>query len=219
MNSPTALYPIHIVVMVVGIVSGTADAAFAQGFLPPTGGGGGGQFVATCPAGQNLTGLELRAGLDIDAVRPVCVVAYGPDEITAPVLTSGSGLVPDPLRTRLQQGGARVDTRARWWDCAGVVPRNQSDRDPNGRGGRRRQNHGGEQHSSVLWPGCGDANAGRESVPRSSTRGTISCWLANSLAVRPACRVMRNTDRSGVRIVRSPLVCTAVPASISMPSG
>jgi len=96
MNSHLALMrPVSIVVMVASLSSVTAVAAHAQEFLPPTGGGGGEQFVAMCPAGQNLTGLELRAGTDVDAVRPVCVMSYGPDEISAPVLTSGSGLMPE----------------------------------------------------------------------------------------------------------------------------
>lgn len=36
------------------------------------GGPGGGEFVARCPPGQFLGGVELRAGDDIDAIRPLC---------------------------------------------------------------------------------------------------------------------------------------------------
>src|SRR5713101_7523598 len=38
----------------------------------PVGGPGGGEFVARCPSGQFLGGVELRAGDDIDAIRPLC---------------------------------------------------------------------------------------------------------------------------------------------------
>ena len=44
--------------------------------LPPIGGGGGGVFYYHCPAGKLLTGVELRTGDDVDAIRPICVVAY-----------------------------------------------------------------------------------------------------------------------------------------------
>ena len=49
--------------------------------LPPIGGSGGGQFVARCPQGQFLTGFELRTGDDVDAIRPICVTAYGPADV------------------------------------------------------------------------------------------------------------------------------------------
>src|SRR5713101_8744234 len=49
--------------------------------LPPLGGDGGSQFVARCPQGQFLTGFELRTGADVDAIRPICVAAYGPAEV------------------------------------------------------------------------------------------------------------------------------------------
>src|SRR5205807_4206394 len=53
--------------------------------LPPIGGGGGGQFVGRCPQGQLLTGFKLRAGDWVDAIRPICVNAYGPAEV-APII-------------------------------------------------------------------------------------------------------------------------------------
>src|SRR5262245_32212513 len=56
------------------------------------GGGGGGPFSARCPRGQLLTGFELRAGDQVDAIRPLCVTASGPRETTEPILTIGSGL-------------------------------------------------------------------------------------------------------------------------------
>jgi len=38
----------------------------------PVGGPGGSEFVARCPPGQFLGGVELRAGDDVDAIRPLC---------------------------------------------------------------------------------------------------------------------------------------------------
>lgn len=61
--------------------------------LPPIGGRGGGQFIARCAGNDLLTGFELRAGDDVDAIRPLCVAAYGPRDASAPALTKGSGLV------------------------------------------------------------------------------------------------------------------------------
>jgi len=49
-----------------------AAQAQTDALLPPIGGGGGGQFVARCPSGQLLGGVELRAGEDVDAIRPLC---------------------------------------------------------------------------------------------------------------------------------------------------
>lgn len=40
--------------------------------IPAVGGPGGGAFVARCPAGQLLGGLELRVGDDVDGIRPLC---------------------------------------------------------------------------------------------------------------------------------------------------
>ena len=68
-------------------------AGAAQVFLPAIGGKGGSQFLAPCTQGQSLAGLELRAGDDVDAVRPLCVTAYSSGSVTAPRLTNGSGLV------------------------------------------------------------------------------------------------------------------------------
>ena len=55
--------------------------AQTDAILPPIGGGGGGQFVARCPQGQFLTGFDLRTGDDVDAIRPICVTAYGPADV------------------------------------------------------------------------------------------------------------------------------------------
>jgi hypothetical protein len=65
----------------------------AEVYLPVIGGSGGGQFIAPCPQGQNLTGFELRIYDDVDAIRPLCVYAYGPNKISAPQMTKGTGVV------------------------------------------------------------------------------------------------------------------------------
>jgi hypothetical protein len=60
---------------------GLSAHAQTDATLPPIGGGGGTEFVARCPQGQLLTGFDLRAGLFIDAIRPICVAAYGPADV------------------------------------------------------------------------------------------------------------------------------------------
>lgn len=52
--------------------------------LDATGGEGGAQYVARCPAGDVLTGFDLRVGDDVDAIRPLCRAAHGPTQ-TGPV--------------------------------------------------------------------------------------------------------------------------------------
>ncbi len=56
--------------------------------LKPIGGIGGRQFVARCPQGQLLTGFELRTGDDVDAIKIICVTAYGPADV-GPLVTGG----------------------------------------------------------------------------------------------------------------------------------
>lgn len=73
-----------------GCLLGTVNA---QEFLPVLGGPGGGQFKAPCNAGEMLAGFELRTGDDVDAIRPVCVIATGPSAIGPRPLTTDSGLV------------------------------------------------------------------------------------------------------------------------------
>src|SRR5947209_15367396 len=55
--------------------------AQTDAILPPIGGDGGGKFVGRCPQGQFLTGLELRSGDDVDAIKVICVTAYGPADV------------------------------------------------------------------------------------------------------------------------------------------
>ncbi len=54
------------------ILLGVLSAHAQERKIPPVGGNGGGEFVARCPPGQFLGGVELRAGLYIDAIRPLC---------------------------------------------------------------------------------------------------------------------------------------------------
>jgi hypothetical protein len=61
-----------------------ASAAQADDYLPTIGGGGGGKFEAHCPPGQLLAGFDLRAGDDVDAIRPLCVTARGPRDTSEP---------------------------------------------------------------------------------------------------------------------------------------
>ena len=71
------------------------DNARADDYLMPIGGGGGGPFEAHCPANQYLVGFDLYAADDVDAIRPLCVVAYGLREVSPPASESnwygGSG--------------------------------------------------------------------------------------------------------------------------------
>ena len=57
--------------------------AWADEYLQQIGGAGGGQFQARCRDGELLAGFELRAGDDVDAIRPLCVTAYGPRDTSA----------------------------------------------------------------------------------------------------------------------------------------
>lgn len=70
----------------------SAAPARGDAFVTAVGGAGGGHFVARCPVGELLAGVELRVGDDVDAVRPVCVRATGPAETSAPILTTGEEL-------------------------------------------------------------------------------------------------------------------------------
>ncbi len=77
--TPTAMRALRRIAACFGAIA-LAAATPARGDVrdDPVGGGGGGAFAARCPFPQILTGLELHVGDDVDAVRPLCVVAYGP---------------------------------------------------------------------------------------------------------------------------------------------
>lgn len=67
-----------------------AGAAHAQP-LPAIGGEGGGQFMAPCPQGEVLSGLELWTGDDIDAIQPICIPAHAGQFQSYPVKFGGEG--------------------------------------------------------------------------------------------------------------------------------
>lgn len=90
--------------------------AQADQLMPPTGGTGGAQYFARCPAGEILNGVELRTGDDVDAIRPICALPYtltsiGPRDLF-PAFSGGPGgtkttlLCPDnaPLIAQLLIG-------------------------------------------------------------------------------------------------------------------
>ena len=68
------------------VATGGVCAESSRGLM---GGGGGSLFRARCPADQLLAGFEVRTGDDIDAIRPLCVSAYGPTAISSVLLTGG----------------------------------------------------------------------------------------------------------------------------------
>jgi hypothetical protein len=81
---PWQLMPLLIMCLYISVTSNI----HAEAYLPAIGGSGGGQFKVPCPQGQNLMGFELRTGDDVDAIRPVCVISYGPIKFNAPPVTS-----------------------------------------------------------------------------------------------------------------------------------
>lgn len=90
--------------------------------LPPIGGDGGGNFINRCPQGQLLTGFDLHTGDDVDAIRPICVTAYGPTDVgprvAGGIWSGGNGggprqlLCPGnaPIVTGMYVDGLGVDT-------------------------------------------------------------------------------------------------------------
>jgi hypothetical protein len=78
----------RIVLLVIALLAGVAGAVRADTYLPPLGGKGGGQFITPCPPGQNLIGFQLRAGDDIDAIRPACVISLGPSLFSVPPINT-----------------------------------------------------------------------------------------------------------------------------------
>ncbi len=67
------------------LAAALSGPAWADDYLDLLGGGGGGPFEAHCPAHQLLAGFELRTGDDVDGIRPLCVTASGPRDVSAPV--------------------------------------------------------------------------------------------------------------------------------------
>lgn len=70
-----------------GLFACAAGAARAEStYLDLIGGFGGRPFDGGCPPDQNLGGFELRTGDYVDAIRPVCVISFGPSKFSvAPV--------------------------------------------------------------------------------------------------------------------------------------
>jgi hypothetical protein len=71
----------RIVLLVMALLAGVGGKARAETYLLPLGGDGGGQYISPCPPGQNLTGLQMRVGDDIDAIRPACAISRGPNVV------------------------------------------------------------------------------------------------------------------------------------------
>jgi hypothetical protein len=96
--------------------------ASADSYLPPIGGGGGGQFIGACKPNELLTGFQLRIidgqqgqipgggsfeGLSgyLDALRPVCAVVISASRIGTPVLVGAWGRVAAGERAAWQSAG------------------------------------------------------------------------------------------------------------------
>ena len=60
-----------------------ASASHAQpdATLPPIGSYRSVHFVGRCGPGQLLHGVDLTVGDDVDAIRPLCAIAYGPSQL------------------------------------------------------------------------------------------------------------------------------------------
>ena len=86
--------------------------------LESIGGGGGSQFIARCAESELLAGFELRAGDDIDAIRPMCVTAFGPRETTPALLTRGSGLITI-VKSQLGKNFDLVKLESGWYGGTG----------------------------------------------------------------------------------------------------
>src|SRR5262245_3065913 len=72
---------LHFIVALIALLSFSLSAQAQIDYVfSPAGGGGGSAFHARCADGQILTGLELRVGNDVDAIRPICSKIYGPTE-------------------------------------------------------------------------------------------------------------------------------------------
>jgi hypothetical protein len=111
---------------VVANMSAQAPGA-AVSYLPPQGGNGGGQYKAQCGPTENLMGFELRAGIFIDAIRPICVVTYGAtvigNQVVAPTWNGGTGGHVDrvvcptstPIVISVQVGTTKISNADSGW--------------------------------------------------------------------------------------------------------
>ena len=87
---------------IMALLAGLGGTAQAQEYLPKLGSAEtGAPFSTPCDPTMILAGFELRAGLHIDAVRPVCVTAFEPRNVSPPSPASdwkgGSGGAIVPL--------------------------------------------------------------------------------------------------------------------------
>ena len=79
------------VAMLLLVIPATAQT---DAILRPIGGGGGSQFVARCPQSELLTGVDLRAGEQVDSIQPICVPGVAGQFQTYPLRFGGNGGSP-----------------------------------------------------------------------------------------------------------------------------
>lgn len=72
---PNPVWRIHLLCIAVSLLAVPLAHAQNEELVEPMGGDGGTPFLARCPQGELLTSMDLWAGADIDAIRPVCVSA------------------------------------------------------------------------------------------------------------------------------------------------
>lgn len=75
----------------------TVPPTIADATLPSIGGSGGVAFVAPCPQGQLLGGVDLRTGDWVDAIAPLCIKDAAGRPNTQPPMHGGSGGGPRQL--------------------------------------------------------------------------------------------------------------------------
>lgn len=93
-----------------------AGNASADAYLGAIGGDGGGQFQARCAGSELLVGFALRTGDDVDAIRPLCVTAYGPRQIGAIPYTVGDGRIEKYRDATREVYGNHQPIAGDWWE-------------------------------------------------------------------------------------------------------
>ncbi len=71
-ESPAAQLPWAVISVAAAMLLVVLSAQAQDSVIPSIGGPGGGAFVARCPPGELLGGVELRVGNWVDAIRPLC---------------------------------------------------------------------------------------------------------------------------------------------------
>jgi hypothetical protein len=106
--------------MAITLAAASSAPAAAEEYLKPIGGHEGSQFHALCPPDRNLHGFELRVADDVDAIRAVCVPAFGPTTIGTPAASGWYGGPGGGFRSLLCPPGTPVviglDVAAEGWD-------------------------------------------------------------------------------------------------------